>query len=337
MIEDLAPTDQQRAIAQTAARCVAACQGLDTGAIAARLQADGMLAMLADEQAGGLGLGLSEACHAAQAAGMGLLAFPLVEAMVGARIMAAQTPPADDRAGSVTPFATVAWLGALALEGGRASGAVAQAPLVPAAGWVVARGPADAAIVIDPRSAGVAWSPTGALDLERPYFDVSVDRAPVLLVVERAWPAIAASGAVLRAADMLGAAEASFAETCTHVATRRQFGKPLSAQQSVATGLARDHFALVAARHCVAFAALAADERRHDVGLAKDVACSVTADASIAAAERAIQLHGALGFTWEMPLHRRLRRIQSAADIFGAKAARAALADRLLRHHGEAM
>jgi alkylation response protein AidB-like acyl-CoA dehydrogenase len=330
MMEDLAPTDQQRAIAETAARCVASCQGRDIAGIAARLQADGMLAMLVDENAGGLGLGLSEACHAAHAAGTGLLAFPLVEAMLGARITAGAGSPADDGEDGGVRFATVAWQGAFALDGDRASGCVSRAPLASAARWLIANGPEDAALVIDLLASGISWSQTGALDLERAYCEVTADRVPVVAVVDRAWPALAGAGVVLRAADMLGAAEASFAETCRHVATRRQFGKPLSAQQAVATSLARDHFGLVAARHCVAYAALAADEDRGDADAARDVACSVTAEASIAAAENAIQLHGALGFTWEIPLHRRLRRIHSAADVFGAKAARCALADRLL-------
>jgi alkylation response protein AidB-like acyl-CoA dehydrogenase len=184
--------------------------------------------------------------------------------------------------------------------------------------------------MIDLRQGGGDIVAADALDLDRVYADVLLSDAPVIALAAGEWRSLADAGAILRAADMMGAAEASFADACAHVSTRRQFGKPLSAQQVISTTLARDHFSLTGAALSVEYAALAADVAQEDASNARDVACSVAQDACITAAENAIQFHGALGFTAAMPLHRRLRRIQTAADIYNAKTARANLARTLL-------
>jgi alkylation response protein AidB-like acyl-CoA dehydrogenase len=57
------------------------------------------------------------------------------------------------------------------------------------------------------------------------------------------------------------------------------------------------------------------------------VACAVAAEVCPRAAENAIQLHGGMGFTWDLPLHRRLRRIRAGTALLDAVAARAALAE----------
>jgi alkylation response protein AidB-like acyl-CoA dehydrogenase len=339
MIEDLSETEQQRAFAEAASRSFAACAGLSAADILRRLVGDGFPGLLAPEDHGGLGLGLRAALPVARAAGRQLLAFPLVEAMLATGFAARHASALASRMLAGEGFATVAWSGRVHVAGDRAQGVAALAPCAGAARWLVLRALRDGcetAALIDLDQAGIEIVPSDALDSDRPIGDVVLRDVPVIAIAETEWRPLADAGAVLRAADMIGAAEASFADACAHVSTRRQFGKPLSALQVVATTLARDHFALTGAALSVEYAALAADEAFEDADIARDVACSVAQDAAVTAAENAIQLHGALGFTAPMPLHRRLRRIQSAADIYGAKAARASLAEALLDSWKEA-
>jgi alkylation response protein AidB-like acyl-CoA dehydrogenase len=325
MIEDLTPTEEQLAFAEAAAKSFAACAGLSPEEISRRLAADGFTAMLTAEEFGGLGQGLRAALPVARAAGRHLLAFPLVEAMLATAITAHHDPGLLSGQG----FATVAWGGDVNVRGGLAHGVAARAPACAAARWLVCGAGEDAAALIDLGAPGVEIVSSGELDIDRPYDDVILRDVEAVIIAE-GWRALADGGAILRAADMIGAAEASLADACAHVSTRRQFGKPLSAHQAVSGALARDHYALTGAWLSVEYAALAADEGQDDAAIARDVACSVAHDACIAAAENAIQVHGAIGFTWAMPLHRRLRRIQSAGAIYSAKTARETLAATLL-------
>jgi alkylation response protein AidB-like acyl-CoA dehydrogenase len=116
-----------------------------------------------------------------------------------------------------------------------------------------------------------------------------------------------------------------------HLTDRRQFGKPLVAFQGLRFDLARHKLALEGARAALAHALAIAgqDPRAEDV--ARLVARSAAADAAVMIAEGAIQLHGGMGFTWDLGLHRHLRRVKEAATALDPVAARAALATRIDR------
>jgi alkylation response protein AidB-like acyl-CoA dehydrogenase len=329
MFEDLTATEEQHAFAEAAARSFSQCVNASSESIVQRVAADGFLSMLIPQEMGGLGLALRSVLPVARAAGRHLLGFPLIEAIVGAGVAAQRHAILAEDMASGEGFATIAWGGGAVLRNGTADGPATRAPSAATARWLAFRVDTDVAL-IDLRGPGVEIAPSLGLDLGRPYADILLRGAPLIAVAQGRWRDLADAGAILRTADMLGAAEASFADACAHVSTRHQFGKPLSGQQAVSGALARDHFALTAAALSIEYAALTNDENADDATVARDVACSVTADACIAAAENAIQLHGALGFTAEMPLHRRLRRIQEASDIYSAKTARAHLADSLL-------
>lgn len=335
MFEDLTATEEQRAFADSAARSFSQCAGASPSDVFRRVAGDGFLSMLVPQDSGGLGLTLRSALPVARAAGRHLLGLPLVEAILMAGLAARHKIGATDDILSGTGSVTIAWGGGAVLHNGQVDGTATRTPGAVTARWLAFGADADVALV-DLRGPGVEIAPSHGLDLDRPYGDILLRGAPSIAMVQGGWAALADAGAILRAADMLGAAEASFADACAHVSTRRQFGKPLSGQQAVSGALARDHFALTAASLSIEYAALANDENAGDAAVARDVACSVTADACIAAAENAIQLHGALGFTAEMPLHRRLRRIQEASDIYSAKTARANLAAHLLDSWKEA-
>jgi len=342
-MEDLAPNEERTAFATAARRAMETCPRADGAAAARHLAETGLLGMLAHEEVGGLGLGLADALPVAEAAGATLLPFPLVEILLAAAELHRILPDAALALVGGEAVASIGWRGRLSAEdtasGWRVTGSLGRVPMAEQARWLIApvclpgQETVAGIAVVDLLQARPEAVPDEGLDLERPAATLSFG-APVAAEIHLdnggAWGRIAAHGALLRAADMLGSAEASFTAASEHVSTRRQFGRLLVANQVLRHMLARDHLALVGARHSLAHAAMQTDAAAPDAETARLVACAVAAEACVHAAENAIQLHGGMGFTWDLPLHRRLRRIRAATALFDAVAARAALAEQVL-------
>jgi alkylation response protein AidB-like acyl-CoA dehydrogenase len=143
------------------------------------------------------------------------------------------------------------------------------------------------------------------------------------------WQRLAADALLLRAAGALGAAAGCLDRAVEHLTGRRQFGKPLVTMQGLRFSLARQKLALEGARHALAHALALAGQDPGGQGVPRLVARVSCAEAAPAIIEGAIQMHGGMGFTWDLGLHRQLRRAKDAAAALDAAAARNALAGRL--------
>jgi hypothetical protein len=139
-----------------------------------------------------------------------------------------------------------------------------------------------------------------------------LDFAPTLLASE----ALLLSGlseqaarelGVLWAAEGAGIAKRMVAIGVEYVSGRNQFGKPIGSFQAVKHILANAHIDAEQAETSVLWAAAEED---------KSFELSVHAlELAIAVAERVIQVHGGMGFTWEMGLHYYLRHLVSLRDL----------------------
>ncbi len=89
---------------------------------------------------------------------------------------------------------------------------------------------------------------------------------------------------------------------------REQFGRPIGAYQAVSHPLATTAVELELGRSLAWWAAWCVDVDDPQARLAVAAAKSHCAEAAVAACERAIQVHGGVGFTWEHVLHRLYRR-----------------------------
>ena len=100
-------------------------------------------------------------------------------------------------------------------------------------------------------------------------------------------------------------------QTIAYLSTRVQFDVTLSTFQVLRHALARQKLAVEHIRATLtryaALAAAGAPEAR----LARHTAFAVATRFGAAAVESALQLHGGMGFTWDLPLHRHLRRIRA--------------------------
>jgi alkylation response protein AidB-like acyl-CoA dehydrogenase len=288
-----------RDFVDSARRAAAACNGLGAREAARVLAEAGLLGVLASEEAGGLSLPLSAAAAVLAAAEAELLAFPLLEAMLAARVL----PEAEAaRVVAGEALATIAWGG----EGDMAT----KAHCADAAELLLANGKWH-------RLAPGAAEPEPDLDLERPSFRVTLAGGEA--IAPAAWAALLDDARLLRAAEALGAAEASLEAAVAHVSQRKQFGRTLVGFQGLRFDLARQKLALESARVTLN-KALTQQGDAH----ARLVARSTVGEAAPFIIEGAIQMHGGMGFTWDVPLHRRLRRVlngRSQLDVFAAKQA----------------
>ena len=131
------------------------------------------------------------------------------------------------------------------------------------------------------------------------------------------------AGTLACAAQLLGAGRALLEASISHARQRVQFGRPVGAFQAVKHQLADVAIGLEFARPLLDAAALAltigvaADgaTAARDVSAAK-VACTGAAQR---AARAALQVHGAIGYTWEHDLHLWLTKVRALAGAWGSQ------------------
>ena len=267
----------------------------------------GLLGILAPESAGGLGLAEPDFVAIAEAAGYVALPEPLVDqAGVAVPLLASL---ADDRGWLARALA-----GEVVALGHPANRFVTDADV---AGALLLADGDDLHLVerdavsltrqesFDPcrRLFSVAWTPSAATK------------------VGSGWGQSAGRGALFAAAQMLGIAQRSIDMAVAYAKDRMQFGKPIGSYQAVKHLAANAQVKVEFARPMVHAAAwelaggsLAALAR---IAHAKIVA----AEAVDLATRNAVQIHGAMGMTWEVDLHFWVKRGLALQRLWGTPAA----------------
>ena len=110
------------------------------------------------------------------------------------------------------------------------------------------------------------------------------------------------------ALEAVGVASRALALGVEHAKSREQFGRPIGAYQAVSHKLADTYVETELARSLAYWAAWCIAEDDGQAELAAVAAKAYAAEAAVAACERAIQVHGGMGFTWDHPLHRYYKR-----------------------------
>jgi alkylation response protein AidB-like acyl-CoA dehydrogenase len=142
-------------------------------------------------------------------------------------------------------------------------------------------------------------------------------------------------GSILTAALQVGHAADTLDRAVAYAKERQQFGKPIGSFQAVKHLCADMLVRAEVARNAVHAAACLADDP--DVVAAEADGTGTTPEAvvaravmgaklladeaAIANARTAIQVHGGMGFTWEVPLHLHLKRSRLLATSFGSPSA----------------
>ena len=133
------------------------------------------------------------------------------------------------------------------------------------------------------------------------------------------------------ALESVGIASHVLSLSTAYVSERKQFDKPIGAYQAVSHQLSNTYMETELARSLSYWAAWSLDAEDDNRAIAAAAAKSAAGETAVHACERAIQVHGGIGFTWEHILHRYYRRAQwlDSFEGFGAPQ-RAAVAAHLL-------
>lgn len=130
--------------------------------------------------------------------------------------------------------------------------------------------------------------------------------------------------------DAVGAMERLCATTSAYVEERHQFGRKLSANQAVEHKIARMSVAAEEARGAALLATIKAEADDAPAWAAVSAAKAKVGAASRFVAQNAVQLHGGMGVSEELSVHRYFRRLFAFEQTFGTTDSHlAAVADRL--------
>ncbi len=179
---------------------------------------------------------------------------------------------------------------------------------------------ADGALAADVRMDGVRVGNDGLLDV--------ADAGPAL---ER----VLAEGLIALCWEACGAMQAALELTVAHTRQREQFGRPLSSFQVVQHRLAEMAVCCEEAQAACELAALRIDGGADDVPAAASMARSKVGRAARFVAQEAVQLHGAMGVSEELPVAALFRKLTQFQQLGGATAWHGArLGERLLATGG---
>jgi alkylation response protein AidB-like acyl-CoA dehydrogenase len=125
-------------------------------------------------------------------------------------------------------------------------------------------------------------------------------------------------------AEQAGAAQRALELTVAYTKTRVQFGRPVGSFQALQHRMADLHVLVESARSLCYAAAFAAADAGADpadgearVAMLAAAAKAHCSQALARAAGQMIQMHGAIGITWEHDAHRYFKRAHGAGQLFG--------------------
>ncbi len=126
-------------------------------------------------------------------------------------------------------------------------------------------------------------------------------------------------GALMSAAQLVGLADAMLVQAVEYAKIRTQFGQPIGAFQAVKHQLASCAVAIEFSKPVVWRAAAAMQDGMDSAPQHVSHAKIAATDAAILTAETAIQVHGAMGYTYEVDLHYWMKRSWALAGAWGSR------------------
>lgn len=264
----------------------------------------GFTSVLLPESLGGLGLGELEFALLAEQAGYAGLPEPLVESAGVAAPMLAKVKP--DAAILASPSDTIAiqhWIQPFVADADSASALLlchgSDIHLVASAAVALVRQHS-----IDPfrRLFSVEWEP-GA--------ETCIGSGPEI------WFEALDRGALFAAAQGLGLAQRAIDMAVAYAKEREQFSKPIGSYQAIKHLLASAQVAIEFARPVVY--AAAAQCANHDAYSRARISHAKIAalEAADQATRAAVQVHGAMGYSWEVDVHYFLKRALALTFAWG--------------------
>jgi alkylation response protein AidB-like acyl-CoA dehydrogenase len=128
------------------------------------------------------------------------------------------------------------------------------------------------------------------------------------------------AGATLVSGQLLGIAEATLELAVGYAKGREQFGRPIGSFQAMKHMLADMFVAQEVSRAAVYAAGATLDDPSvGDLQRAVSTAKSIAAESAMKNCRSCIQVHGGMGYTWEVPAHYYLKRTWVFESMFGTR------------------
>ena len=290
-----------------------------------RLAEMGYLGLVLPARAGGQGLGAIELAIVLEEMGRMCVPGPYLDVVLAAVVLAAAGNH-DGLVGDVvagkkivtiarhdSPFAGTAAT-PLRREGDRLRGRKYFVPFAAAADALVVATTDGVALAEAP----FAVTPLQTIDLAQRFGDVAFDhRAAVLGPNALLEPAdrLAAVGA---AAMLLGLMSRALELTLEYVQTRQAFKRPFGGFQALQHRMADMLLRVESTRSAVYRAAWCLDTDDAGAPLACATAKAYAGDSARLVCGEAIQMHGGIGFTWELDLHLFFKRVKTLEQHYGS-------------------
>ncbi|MDO6414581.1 acyl-CoA dehydrogenase family protein [Sphingomonas sp. BIUV-7] len=296
LVETCQPADLRRMLAAQAARDAARWQTIvDMG----------LLGLLAPDEAAGMGLAPVDLVGIAEAAGYVGLPEPLVEtAGIGVPLLAALGDASRLAAAIAGESVAIGYPGRRFVADADTAGTLLLAD-------------GDALHLVDAKDVGLTRQES--IDPFRRLF--RVDWTPTEATRQTiGWGDTADRGAVMTAAQLIGIGQRAIDLAVAYAKERNQFGKPIGSYQAIKHLIATAQVAVEFARPVVYAAAaelpLDSVASRARISHAKIVA----GEAADLATRTAVQVHGAMGITWEIDVHFFLKRALALRADWGTTA-----------------
>ncbi len=304
----------------------------------------GLFGLLVPESRGGLGLSLVDLALIAEELGARLAPQSIIDALVAADVIARHASERQ-QAEWLAPLAggclriTLAWHEAGAgydpsrmtttLRDGVLCGekilvahaAVADWLLVPFRHGESAR---TGLAMVRTGAAGVTRERSESLDPACDHHRVKFNRVAIAseAILDGHAPQDAAArlfdvAAALLSAVALGIAGEMVRRSADYARERVQFDKPIGSFQAIKHKCADMYTQVEAARAAAYYAICVLSETGEDGPRAASMAKAFCVDTAVECCHKGIQVHGGMGFTWELGLHHFLRRARILAASFG--------------------
>lgn len=299
----------------------------------------GLHALALSPDAGGLGLDPTELAAMFEEVGARLAPVPLLASGGGALLANDLLARGKAVPWDVRELVALDWVGLFtgaatrldAMPGADGtflvSGVTGAIPDADFASWLVvpARlGDEERTIVIQRQPGTCEVESVTNFDLTRPHarWTLRGARAELVELGDGAIPALRRWALLMMAAEHAGLAANRLREMTEHVTLRHQFGQPIGSFQAIAHACVDVMVAVEGARALLTHGVQACRSASPDIDLAVDVACAQCFAAADLAAAKAIELYGAIGFTWESSAHLYYRRVAANRFLFGLSCTR---------------
>ncbi|WP_063041588.1 acyl-CoA dehydrogenase [Nocardia pseudovaccinii] len=290
----------------------------DVTALWKRLAGLGWMGLHLPTEFGGDAYDLPELAIVAEELGAALAPIPFVPTVVASSLLAAF---GTDERTLLSGFADGSEIAGLGLRGdvvadaaGTLSGDAGPIVGASAATLLAVRVGADFALVRADAD-GVDSTPVDALDPTLHIRAVTFTDVRPTALLRGGAEAAARSAQILYAAEAAGGARATLEDALDYAKIREQFGRAIGSFQAVKHHLAN---MLAGSELAVATAwdAARAGTCGEQARLASSTAGVIAYDEFVHNAEKSLQIHGGVGFTWEHDCHLYLRRAQSIRALF---------------------